>query len=290
MRRAACERELELRRIEVDGDDRLGAGETERRDDLQSDTAAADHGSRLTRPNPRGIAYRAERRHDAAAEQRRLPQRELARERHRSRGRHDRAFGEAGSHECVLERRAVRQREPRRSVHEDAEWAVLAGREAEVEAACAALLAHAARRHDAEADVIARCDVRHRRAYCFDHSRALVPHDHRPAPAAELAVRQPHVRVTHARGRDAHEHLVVAGRRELDLFDHERLPRLVEDGGANPHQPTRYCSSTSKSGTTPRPGPSGGPIVPSAAISSVTGSSQSRRSADQAGGSNGTSM
>ena len=56
-----------------------------------------------------------------------------------------------------------------------------------------------------------------------------------------------------------------------------------------PLMPTRHRSSASRSGSTPRPGPAGGAIVPSAAISTGAGSSQSRRSAVQAGGSNGTS-
>ncbi len=42
-------------------------------------------------------------------------------------------------------------------------------------------------------------------------------------------------------------------------------------------------------GLTPSPGPGGGAIVPSAAIAIGAGSSQSRRSAVQAGGSYGTS-
>ena len=45
----------------------------------------------------------------------------------------------------------------------------------------------------------------------------------------------------------------------------------------------------SRSGSTPRPGPAGGAIVPSAAISTGAGSSQSRRAGAQAGGSSGTS-
>ena len=47
VRRSARKRELELRRVEVDRDDRIGAGEAERRDDLEADAAASDDDSRL---------------------------------------------------------------------------------------------------------------------------------------------------------------------------------------------------------------------------------------------------
>ena len=104
---AARESELELRRIEVDRDDRVGAREAQRRDHLQADAAATDHRSRLASPDPRRVPYGAERRYDAAAEEGRLPQWKGAGERHRSGGGHDRALREARGHQCVLERCAV---------------------------------------------------------------------------------------------------------------------------------------------------------------------------------------
>ena len=76
VRRATLERELELRGIPVDGDQRLGAGEPGGRDHLQADASASDHGDAVTRLDTRRVADRAERRHDAAAEECGLPQRE----------------------------------------------------------------------------------------------------------------------------------------------------------------------------------------------------------------------
>jgi len=73
----------------------------------------------------------------------------------------------------------------------------------------------------------------------FDHAGPLVPHDHRPASLAELAVGEPHVRMTYACRDDSDEDFVVSRRRKLDLLDDEWLPRLVEDGSADPHQPIR---------------------------------------------------
>ena len=79
IRRAARQRELELRRIQVDGHDRIGVRQPERRDDLQTDAPTADHGGRLARLDARGVSDCAERGDDSAAEERRLPERKLLR-------------------------------------------------------------------------------------------------------------------------------------------------------------------------------------------------------------------
>ena len=67
-----------------------------------------------------------------------------------------------------------------------------------------------------------------------------------------------------------------------------RRAKIARQAGRSA-QPTRHVSRASRSGVTPRPGPGGGAIVPSGAISSGAGSSQSRRSGVHAGGSKGTS-
>ena len=108
-----------------------------------------------------------------------------------------------------------------------------------MEATCAALVAAAARGNDAESDVVARRDVLDSGADRLDDAGALVTHDHRPAPLAELAVGKSHVRVADACRDDSNEDLVVPRWRELDLLDDEWLSRLVEDGRADPHQPIR---------------------------------------------------
>ncbi len=112
------------------------------------------------------------------------------------------------------------------------------------------------------------------------------------AIGAEVAVREVQVGVADPRRCDAHQHLAGAGRVEAQLLDPHRFAHPVEHGGADGDlaaHATRHRSRASRSGSTPRPGPSGGAMVPSAAISTGAGSSQSRRSADHAGGSNGTS-
>ena len=96
--------------------------------------------------------------------------------------------------------------------------------------------------------------------------------------------------MAHARRGDAHEHLVRLRLVELDLLDDERACRGSCRTAAR-IRISRPASARARRGRARRrgPGPAGGAIVPSAAISSGAGSSQSRRSADQAGGSNGTS-
>ena len=82
------------------------------------------------------------------------------------------------------------------------------------------------------------------------------------------------------------------GGSSADVLDPHRLAHARASTAARTDRlahATRCGSRASRSGSTPRPGPAGGAIVPSAAISTGAGSSQSRRSADHAGGSNGTS-
>ena len=81
VRRAAATRELELRRLAVDGDDRRRPGQPCAGDHLQPDAAAADHADALADPHAGGVDG-ADPGDDATAEQRGLPQRELARDRH----------------------------------------------------------------------------------------------------------------------------------------------------------------------------------------------------------------
>ena len=107
-----------------------------------------------------------------------------------------------------------------------------------MEATRGALRAGAACGDDAEADVVPGLDVGHCRAHGFDDAGAFVAHHHRPATRAELAVGESHVGVADAGRGNANEHLACCRRRELDLLDDEWLPRFVEDGCANSHQPT----------------------------------------------------
>ncbi len=77
VRRTLGTRELELHRHAVDGDDRVGSGESSGSDHLQADTAAPEHGNGLPWLHPGDVPHRPHAGDDAAAEQRRLPQRKL---------------------------------------------------------------------------------------------------------------------------------------------------------------------------------------------------------------------
>lgn len=59
MGRAPFERKLELRRVMVDRDQRVGSREVRRGDHLQSDATAADHRA-LTASDAGGVADRSE--------------------------------------------------------------------------------------------------------------------------------------------------------------------------------------------------------------------------------------
>jgi hypothetical protein len=108
-----------------------------------------------------------------------------------------------------------------------------------VEPTRSALLARATGRDDAEADVVSGRDVGYGVADRLHDASAFVAEDDRPASVAELAVREPHVGVADAGSCDANQDLVGTRRSELDLLEDERLPRLVEDGRADAHQPMR---------------------------------------------------
>ena len=213
VRRPARERELEHRGVAVDGDDRARAREHEAGDDLLPDAAAADHRGALADARPRHVAHRADARDRAAAEQGGLPQRHGRRQRHDAGGRHDGALGEARDGEAVLQRRAVRQREPRGAVHQRAAEARVAGRAAERRPARAAGAARAARGDHAEDDAVARRDVHDALADGLDRPGALVPEHHRPAALAEAAGGEVDVGVADAGRGDAHQHLAGLRRR-----------------------------------------------------------------------------
>src|SRR5262249_52541818 len=141
-------------------------------------------------------------------------------------------------------------------------------------------------RVEAEPDAVARPHVLDPGSDLLHDACALVAEHHGPAAVAERAVGEVEVGAADARSGDADEHLAVARRVEIHPRGGDGLAGLADHGG--PHE-TRYPSSASRSGSPPSPGPSGGAIVPSGATSSGAGRSQSRRSADQAGGSSGTS-
>ena len=105
--------------------------------------------------------------------------------------------------------------------------------------------------------------------------------------------RQVEVGVADARGGDADAHLPRTGGSRITSSTDIGSPMRRSTAARTrigSFIATRCASRASRSSVTPRPGPSGGRIVPSAAIGIGRGNIRSRRSGPQAGGSNGTSM
>jgi hypothetical protein len=69
----------------------------------------------------------------------------------------------------------------------------------------------------------------------LDHAGALVAEDARRVPAGIGAGRGIQVGVADAAGDEPDERLARLGLGELDLLDGERLPELLEHGGADLH-------------------------------------------------------
>src|SRR5204863_5941315 len=121
------------------------AGEPCGGDDLQPDAAAADDADAVSACDTRDVADRAEAGDDAAAEQRGLPERQLARDLDGARRCDDGALGEARRQQAVLERLAVHV-QATRAVEQRPGDAAPSGRLAEAPTARPAGAAAAARR------------------------------------------------------------------------------------------------------------------------------------------------
>ena len=159
---AAARARARASRRAVDGDDLRRAGEPRGRDHLQADAAAADHAHALADPHPGGVAHGAEAGHDAAAQQRGLPQRDLARDRDHAAGRDDGVLGEAGDARARAGGPCRRRCAAASSRPAACRRTTGAGRLAQRPPAGSAGAALSARGHEAEHDVVADAHVRRR--------------------------------------------------------------------------------------------------------------------------------
>ena len=139
----------------------------------------------------------------------------------------------------MLQGRPVGEVEPARPVEERAARARFGDDETEIRLAGEAIRAGAARRDEAERDVISRADVRDAVSDRLDHARALVAKHGGPATRPQVAVGEPDVGVAHADCSDPDEDLICLRWIELDLFDRDRMTGLAQDCRADAHQPTR---------------------------------------------------
>ena len=228
-----AQRVLELLRPAVDRDDRRRAGQPRSGNHVEADAAAADHADPFADPHPGGAGDRSDARHHPAAQQRRLPERDVGRDRNRTtRGNH-RELCEAGHHQRMLEHGAVGRVQARAPLQQQARGAVAGRRSAQRPVSRAARLTDTARRHEAKRDVIARSESVDVLSDRLDDARSLVAEHHRPAAGPEPAVRQMQVGVADARGGDAHEHLATPRRLQQHRLDAHRTTRLAEH--ASPH-------------------------------------------------------
>ena len=255
---------------------RLGAREPRGRDDLEPDAAAADHADAVARRHPGRVAHRAEAGHDAAAEQRRLPERQLRagsapRRRAGTTQRSAKHEHEVKCWSCVPSRRV----QPRRAVQQRAGPRAAPARARTGSAGprgTARQAPHEGTKQNATA--VARRDV-------VDALRR--PPRPRPAPSWPSTIGRRRRRGARRRGAGR------SGRRRRPRRARAPRPRR---GGSSSTSSTderragtrsqhgarvgRSCdagsaSSASRSGSTPSPGPAGGAIVPSGAISSGGG-------------------
>ena len=271
--------------VAIDRDDPPRAGELGGRDDLQPDAAAADHRDAVAEAHAGGVAHRARAGDDAATQERGLPQRDVGPQRDRARAgddsplaRNTRSSGRAGA--SRRRRRADARCRP--SACRAAHCAPPARR------GCAA-----PRGRSGTARTTGRTRTPPGRPGRRG-SPARRPPRRRPAPSWPSTIGQrPGPSTPSARCTSEWQTPAAATRTSTSsAFGASSSTSSTATGvpgsrsttALDPH-PTLHCSSASKSGTTPSPGPAGGAMKPSASISTAAGSSQSRRAAGSPGGS-----
>ena len=137
-------------------------------------------------------------------------------------------------------------REPGRAVGEVPEVLLVADRDAAVRAVAPAVDAFSALGREERHHVVAGPDERHALPHALDDAGALMAEDARRIAARIGARGRVEVGVADPAGGEPDEHLAGPGLREVDLLDDERLPELLEHGGADPHAAI-LCRSLTRS-------------------------------------------
>src|SRR5262247_1306116 len=215
----------------VDRDDLAGADQPRGLDRVEPDAAAAEHRHAGPRRNLGAIEHRAgTRQHAAAHEARDVERRVLPDADDALLGEH-RVRRVAGDLQEVMEAPPVLLEARRTVEHEPAR---LVAQRAHGRLPPDAIPALAARRDIARADVIARGDRLDARADFLDYPGGLVA-EHDGQGMGIVAGDHVQIAVADAVGRPAHLHLVRAGLEELDVFDHDRLLRVIENRRRHSH-------------------------------------------------------
>ena len=240
VRGAERAREVELGRVDVDGDDPAGLGHHRALDHGQADAAEAEHGHAGPGLDLRGVEHRADAGGDAAAEQADLVERR--RRVHLGGGDlgDDRVLRERRRAHVVVERLAAGG-EPGAAVGHHAPALGDADSLAQVRLARHAELALAALRRVERDDVVAGRDGRYAGADILDDRAALVAEDGREHPLGVGAGQRVGVRVADAGGDVSDEDFALLRPFDVDLFDLEWLARFMGHGGSRLHRVLPDC-------------------------------------------------
>ncbi|MCY1219918.1 hypothetical protein D9M72_319120 [compost metagenome] len=224
--RAKPARQFQLGRHAVDGDDAPGAGDGGAVDRGQPDAAASDHGNGLARLHLRGMDHRAHAGGDRTADQRGAVQRHVAPYCHQRVLMDQHLLGKGRQVQELVHRPALAAHQARLLAFA----AAGIGLGAQRQVAGQAMLAVAAVGRQAGDHMVAGLDRAHFGADLLDHARGLVAQDRRHRVRIG-AVQEMQVRVAHAHGGGAHQHLARAGLADGNVFDHQRGLGLMQDSG-----------------------------------------------------------
>ena len=242
-------RHLALELDRVDGDDALGTGQRRTLHGVRADPADADHDDRLAGAHLGRVHGRAPTRHHSAAEEAGRLERDLGMDLDAARLVDHCALGERAeqAHDAevlstgVVTGRVVPDLAPRHNVRTEV---------AQVLMAAAARRAVAARRDEAEHDVVADGDPLDLWSHLDDDAGALVPADHRKLPVG-VAGAEVLVGVAQSRRRQLDHDLTRPRRVELDLLDDPVGIALPQHRRTRPHLPEPPVLSASNEATRP---------------------------------------
>ena len=219
---------------EIDGDDPLRSGQACADHRAEPDEPAAEDDTRRTRLDARRVEHRTDAGRETAGERRapvewrfggHLRERDLG---------HDRVFRERRRAHEVAERLSAHG-EPTGSVREIALALLVADGHTAVRPRAPAVDALAALRSEERDDVIAFRDERYPLAHLLDDTGALMPEHARGVPAGIGSRRRVEIGMADAASDEPDEHFTRLRFGEVHLLDDERLPELLEHGGADLH-------------------------------------------------------
>ena len=219
---------------EVDRDDPLGSGQPRADDRAEPDEPTPEDDTGRPGLDARGVERCADTGREAAGEWRAALERRIGRDlRERDLGHH-RVLGERRRAHEVAQRLSA-EGETRGAVREVAETLLVADGGAAIRPRAQAMDALTALRGEERHDVVALRDERHIVAHPLDDACALVPSTHGAYPLGSAPGSCVEIRVADAARDEPDEHFAGLRLCEVHILDDERLPELLEHGGADLH-------------------------------------------------------